>query len=64
MRALDMALAHVAQGSGYSWDLSTLIGAGIAVSPQLRKKLLAGETTVEDADFLRALLSELRHERQ
>jgi hypothetical protein len=55
MSPLDIALSHIARGTAYSWDLTVLIGLGIPVSRQLRKKLLAGATTQQDADRLRAL---------
>jgi hypothetical protein len=56
MRELDMALTHITDGTTYSWDLTILISLGIPVSSQLRQRLLAGSTTKEDADQLRALL--------
>jgi hypothetical protein len=56
MRALDLALTHITHGTTYSWDLTTLIGSGVPVSCQLRRRLLAGATTKEDADRLRAML--------
>ena len=56
MRPLDIALAHIAHGTTYSWDLTTLISLGIPVSFQLRQRLLTGSTTQQDADQLRALL--------
>lgn len=56
MRPLDIVLSHIAHGTGYSWDLTTLISLGVTVSPQLRQRLLAGATTQKDADQLRALL--------
>ena len=56
MSPLDLALLHIAHGTSYSWDLTTLISVGIPVSFQLRQKLLAGATTQEDADHLRALV--------
>ena len=55
MTPLDLALSHIAHGTTYSWDLTTLISLGIPVSNQLRAKLLAGATTEKDADHLRAL---------
>jgi hypothetical protein len=63
MSALDMALSHITLGTTYSWDLTTLISLGVPVSFQLRQKLLAGATTKEDADHLRALLREKTRER-
>lgn len=57
MRSLDIALSHIAHGTTYSWDLTTLISLGVPVSFQLRQRLLAGATTQKDADQLRALLS-------
>lgn len=62
MGPLDIALSHIAHGTTYSWDLTVLISLGIPVSHQLRKKLLAGGTTQQDADRLRALVR--RHERE
>lgn len=56
MSPLDIALSHIAHGTSYSWDLTTLISQGVSVSPQLRQKMLAGATTQKDADQLRALL--------
>jgi hypothetical protein len=56
MSAVDLALIHVAHGITYSWDLTTLISLGVPISLQLRQKLLAGATTKEDAELLRALL--------
>ncbi len=58
MDALDKALSHISRGTSYSWDLTTLIGFDVPISHQLRDKLLAGATTKEDADFLRALMRE------
>jgi len=58
MNRLEMALEHIARGSGYSWDLTTLLGLGIPVSMPLRRKLLAGATTREDAEQLRRLARE------
>ena len=55
MNPLEIALKHIARGTGSSWDLTTLISLGIPVSPQLRQKMLAGATTQKDADQLRAL---------
>ena len=60
MRALDMALSHITSGTTYSWDLTTLICHGVTVSSQLRKKLLSGSTTKEDADYLRTQLRNKR----
>lgn len=56
MRSIDIALSHIAHGTTYSWDLTTLISIGVPVSFQLRQRLLAGSTTQKDADQLRALL--------
>lgn len=56
MSPLDIALAHIAHGTSYSWDLTVLISLGIPISPQLRQKMLAGATTQKDADQVRALL--------
>lgn len=56
MSPLDIALSHIAHGTSYSWDLTTLISLGVSVSPQLRQRMLAGATTQKDADQLRALL--------
>jgi len=56
MCPLDIALSHIAHGTTYSWDLTTLVSLGVPISPQLRQKLLAGATTQKDADRLRALL--------
>ncbi|MCP5279220.1 MAG: hypothetical protein H6935_12770 [Thiobacillus sp.] len=56
MNPLDIALSHIAHGTSYSWDLTTLISLGVSVSPQLRQRMLAGATTQKDADQLRALL--------
>jgi hypothetical protein len=60
MRPLDIALSHIADGTTYSWDLTTLMRLGVPVSLQMRQKLLAGATTQEDADQLRALLRNSR----
>ena len=59
MSPLDIALSHVAHGTCYSWDLTTLISWGIPVSPQLRQKMLTGSITEKDAERLRALARKL-----
>lgn len=56
MRSIDIALSHIAHGTTYSWDLTTLISLGVPVSFQLRQRLLTGSTTQKDADRLRAQL--------
>ena len=63
MRPLDIALSHIANGTTYSWDLTTLMRLGVPVSHQLRQKLLAGTTSQEDADQLRTLLRKGRKAR-
>lgn len=59
MRELNLALAHISEGTAYSWDLTTLISLGIPVSHQFRQKLLSGATTQEDAAQLRKQVSML-----
>lgn len=56
MCPLDIALSHIARGTTYSWDLTTLVSLGVPITPELRQKLLAGVTTQKDADQLRVLL--------
>lgn len=58
MRALSLALAHLLQGTTYSWDLTILLGMGIPLSAPLRLRLLRGSPTREDADFILARLRE------
>ena len=48
MTNFETVLRHIHQGSTYSWDLTVLLGLGIAVSGSLRKKLLQSSTTVDD----------------
>ncbi len=56
MHTLELALSHITHGTAYSWDLTTLVGLGVPVSVELRRRMLAGTTTQEDADHLRILL--------
>jgi hypothetical protein len=56
MSALELALFHIARGTSYSWDLSTLISFGVPVSDQLRQRVLAGATTFYDAEKIRGSL--------
>lgn len=50
MTTLAVVLAHIAQGSTYSWDLTALLSLGVPVSTQLRERLLRGSTTQADAE--------------
>jgi len=63
MNSIDLTLSHIARGTTYSWDLTTLISLGIPVSCQLRQKLLTCTTTKQDADQIRALLAKPAHAR-
>jgi hypothetical protein len=60
MTTFDTVLAHIAQGTTYSWDLTALLSLGVPVSPKLRERLLTGSTTQADAERLRVM----RHQQQ
>ena len=48
MSIYETVLRHIDQGNTYSWDLTALLGLGVAVSAPLREKLLLGKTTAEE----------------
>jgi hypothetical protein len=50
MTTLSVVLAHISQGSTYSWDLTVLLSLGVPISNQLRERLLLGSTTQADAE--------------
>jgi hypothetical protein len=55
MTVFEIAIGHIAEGSGYSWDVTVLLGLGIALSTSLREKVLAGQTCLDDAAYISAL---------
>lgn len=57
MTSYETAIKHVADGTTYSWDLTVLMGLGIAIPDQLREKLLCGKTGLEDASYIVKLYS-------
>lgn len=50
MSTFDTVLAHISQGSTYSWDLTALLSLGVPVSEPLRGRLLVGATTQADVE--------------
>ncbi len=50
MSTFDTVLAHISQGSTYSWDLTALLSLGVPVSDPLRERLLVGATTQADVE--------------
>lgn len=61
MTTLAVVLAHIAQGSTYSWDLTALISLGVPVSTQLRERLLRGSTTQADAEQVLASVQQAKY---
>ena len=47
MSIYETVIRHIDQGNTYSWDLTALLGLGVAVSAPLREKLLLGKTTAD-----------------
>lgn len=54
MSTFDTVLAHISQGSTYSWDLTALLSLGVPVSEPLRERLLVGATTHVDVELVLA----------
>ena len=55
MTNFETVLRHIHQGSTYSWDLTVLLGLGIAVSGSLREKLLQSSTTVDEEALITSI---------
>lgn len=55
MTSFETVIRHISQGASYSWDLTVLLGLGLTVSEPLRRKLLSGRTTAEEAAYVTAL---------
>lgn len=55
MTSYETAIKHIAQGTTYSWDLTVLLGLGIAVPEALRNKLLKGGTTPDEAAYVASM---------
>jgi hypothetical protein len=61
MTTLAVVLAHIAQGTTYSWDLTVLLSLGITVSNPLRERLLRGLTTQADAEQVLASVRQAQY---
>jgi hypothetical protein len=62
MSTFDTVLAHISQGSTYSWDLTALLSLGVPVSEPLRERLLVGATTQADVEqVLASVHGKARH---
>jgi hypothetical protein len=55
MTSYETAIRHIAQGTTYSWDLTVLLGLGLAIPATLRDKLLQSRTTADEAAFVTAI---------
>jgi hypothetical protein len=55
MTSFDTVIRHINQGTTYSWDLTILIGLGLAISAPLREKLLRSRTTSDEAAIVTSM---------
>lgn len=55
MSSIETVIRHMERGTTYSWDLTVLLGAGIAISASLRNSLLLSRTTADEAEYVRAV---------
>lgn len=55
MTTFDTVVRHIAQGTTYSWDLTVLVGLGLAIPAALRDKLLHGRTTPDEAAYVTSI---------
>ncbi len=55
MSGFDLAIRHITDGMAYSWDLTVVLGLGIALPASFREKLLSGNTGSEEAAYVSAL---------
>ncbi|GEM_PF-3091065 len=63
MNEFQQVLTHIHQRTTYSWDLTVLLGLGIAVPGPLRHALLRGETREDEAAMVTSLYTRLLLER-
>ncbi|TCJ11753.1 hypothetical protein EZJ19_13920 [Parasulfuritortus cantonensis] len=55
MTCFETVIRHISQGTTYSWDLTVLLGLGLALSLPLRQRLLQGGTSQEDAAYVTSM---------
>jgi hypothetical protein len=55
MTDFERVISHMQQGTTYSWDLTTLLGLGVAVPRSLRDHLLGGRTTLDEEAEIRSI---------
>jgi len=61
MSQVETVIKHIAEGTTYSWDLTVLLGLGIAVPASLRDKLLQSTTTGKEAEYVRSAYARQQH---
>ena len=63
MNEFRHVIDHIRQGTSYSWDVTVLLGLGLALSTPLRQSLLKGEARDDEAAMVTSLYTRLLLER-
>lgn len=64
MTLFETVIRHIAEGVSYSWDLTILLGLGLVLSETLRRKLIQGRTSSEEAAYVTALYTRRQLDRR